>query len=308
METHTNLEHIPAAPTGRAVALGTFDGVHMGHRQVIARARAWAAEHGARSAVVTFDPHPLRVLRPDDAPRLLTTTPIKLELIAALAVDEAIVIPFTDELSRMSAEDFCADVLAGRIGARHVTVGENFRFGHRAAGDAQMLLDRAEFSADVVSLVEVDGEPVSSSRIRELVAAGDVSVSSRLLGHPYVIEGEVVQGDARGRDLGMPTANLEPPPDVVLPAPGVYAATALGRPAAVSIGARPTFERDGRLLVEAYLLDFEGDLYGQRLQIGFLERLRDELSFDSVDELVEQMRRDVDDTRRIAAPALAADL
>jgi riboflavin kinase / FMN adenylyltransferase len=301
MQTYTSLEQIPMEPAGRAVALGTFDGVHAGHRQVIGRASAWAAEHGGRSAVVTFDPHPLQVLRPEEPPKLLTTTPIKLDLIGSLGVDETIVVPFTEELSRMGAEDFCEQVLAGAIGARHVSVGENFRFGHRAAGDADLLCGRPEFSAEVVQLVEVDGEPVSSSRIRKLVADGDVSGAARLLAHPFQIEGPVIQGDSRGRDLGMPTANIEPPQETVLPAAGVYATTALERPAAVSIGVRPTFEREGRLLVEAYLLDFDGDLYGETLRIGFLERLRDEVSFDSVDELVEQMQRDVAQTREIAA-------
>ena len=300
MEIHTNLDQIAPEPGGRAVALGTFDGVHVGHRQVIERARAWAAEHGGRSAVVTFEPHPLQVLAPEEPPKLLTTTAIKLDRIASLGVDETIVIPFTEELSRMSAEDFCEQTLAARIGARHVSVGENFRFGHKAAGDADLLCGRKEFTAEVVPLVEVDGEPVSSSRIRKLVGAGEVARAARLLGDPFQIEGTVIQGDARGRDLGMPTANIEPPQETVLPAPGVYAATALGRPAAVSIGVRPTFEREGRLLVEAYLLDFDGDLYGETLRIGFLERLRDELNFDSVDELVQQMEKDVDETRRIA--------
>jgi riboflavin kinase/FMN adenylyltransferase len=301
MEIHTSLDQIPPEPAGRAVALGTFDGVHSGHRQVIERARAWAAQHGGRSAVVTFDPHPLQVLAPEEPPKLLTTTPVKLDLIASLGIDETIVVPFTEELSRMSAEDFCDQTLAERIGARHVSVGRNFRFGHKAAGDAGLLCGRAEFTTEVVPLLEVDGEPVSSSRIRKLVAAGDVAGAARLLGHPFQIEGPVIEGDARGRDLGMPTANIEPPQDTVLAAPGVYAATALGRPAAVSIGVRPTFEREGRLLVEAYLLDFDGDLYGETLRIGFLERLRDELSFDSADALVEQMQRDVAQTRQIAA-------
>src|SRR4051794_7776791 len=153
MEIHTSLDQIPPEPAGRAVALGTFDGVHVGHRQVIERARAWAAEHGGRSAVVTFDPHPLQVLSPEEPPKLLTTTPTKLALIASLGVDETIVVPFTEELSRMSAEDFCEHTLAGAIGARHVSVGQNFRFGHRAAGDADLLRGRAEFTAEVVPLV-----------------------------------------------------------------------------------------------------------------------------------------------------------
>jgi riboflavin kinase/FMN adenylyltransferase len=301
MRVYTTLDEIPPAPAGRSVALGTFDGVHAGHRHVIGAAQEWAAAHGAAAAVATFDPHPLQVLRPEQPPRLLTTTPVKLDLIAGLGVDEAIVIPFTQEFSSLSAEEFCSQVLAGRVGARHVSVGANFHFGHRASGDAAMLCDREEFDADVVPLVEAGGEPVSSSRVRAMIAAGDVAQAAGLLEAPFQIEGVVVEGDARGRDLGMPTANLEPPQRVVLPAPGVYAGTALGHPAAISIGVRPTFEHEGRLLIEAHLLDFEGDLYGEPLRIAFLDRLRDELRFDSVDELVDQMQKDVEETRRLAS-------
>jgi riboflavin kinase/FMN adenylyltransferase len=301
MRVYTTLDEIPPAPAGRSVALGTFDGVHTGHRHVIGAAQEWAAAHRAVAAVATFDPHPLQVLRPEQPPRLLTTTPVKLDLIAGLGVEETIVIPFTEEFSSLSAEQFCSQVLAGRVGARHVSVGANFHFGHRAGGDAAMLCEREEFDADVVPLVEAGGEPVSSSRIRALIAAGDVAQAARLLEAPFQIEGVVVAGDARGRDLGMPTANLEPPEQVMLPAPGVYAGTALGHPAAISIGVRPTFEQEGHLLIEAHLLDFEGDLYGEPLRIAFLDRLRDELRFDSVDELVDQMQKDVEETRRLAA-------
>ena len=247
------------------------------------------------------------MLRPEEPPQLLTTTPIKLDLIASLGVDETIVVPFTEELSQMSAEDFCAQVLAGEIGAQARERGGELPLRAQGCRGRRLLLRPQRVLGGGGALVELDGEPVSSSRIRKLVAAGDMAAAARLLGHPYQLEGPVVQGDARGRDLGMPTANIEPPPEMVLPSLGVYAATARGRPAAVSIGVRPTFERDGRVLIEAYLLDFEGDLYGETLRIGFLERLRDELSFDSVDDLVEQMRKDVEDTRRIAVPALAGD-
>lgn len=306
MDVYRTLEEIPAAPGGRALALGTFDGVHLGHRQVIASAREWARAHGALACAVTFDPHPLQVLRPEEPLRLLTTTDVKIGLFRSLGVDEVAVIPFTEELSLQSPEAFCQDVLAGRFGARHVSVGENFRFGHGASGDAGFLCSRPEFETEIVPLFDRGGEPVSSSRIRDLVAAGEVGAAAELLGAPFVLEGTVVAGDARGRALDMPTANLETPPHLVVPGAGIYAATASvdgGRelPAAVSIGVRPTFEEAGEQRVEAHLIGFAGDLYGRQLQLAFLERLRDELRFESADELVAQMRRDVDDTLRVTA-------
>jgi riboflavin kinase / FMN adenylyltransferase len=303
------LDEVPDAPEGRAVALGTFDGVHLGHRRVIGSARDWAREHGARAAVVTFDPHPLQVLSPDEAPRLLATTAGKLDRIEETGVEEAIVIPFTRELSRLEPEDFCHDVLAERLHARRVSVGENFRFGHGASGDADFLRARTEFETDVVPLIEHGGQPVSSSRIRELIAAGAVAEAAELLGAPFVLEGTVVEGDARGRELGMPTANLDPPEEIVLPGPGIYAARAvLGddqgtSPAAVSIGVRPTFEDAGDTRVEAHLIDFEGNLYGQGMRLVFLSRLRDEERFESAEELMAQMNRDVEQVRRVTGGA-----
>jgi riboflavin kinase / FMN adenylyltransferase len=188
-------------------------------------------------------------------------------------------------------------VLAGELQARHVSVGQNFRFGHRASGDAQLLRERDEFEVTIVPLVEQGGSPVSSTRIRSLLADGDVAGAGRLLGSPYNLEGVVTRGSERGRTLGIPTVNLAPAGAVAMPAPGVYAGHALGHPAAINVGVRPTFETDGDLLVEAHLVDFEGDLYGRTLRLAFLERLRDEERFGSADALVEQMHRDIDRVR-----------
>ena len=298
MKVHRTLAEVPKA--ARAVAVGTFDGVHRGHRQVVENARDWGRANEVASAVLTFDPHPLQVLQPEEPLALLTSTAVKIDLIAELGVDELVVAPFTPEFSQLSAEAFCEDVLAGTLGARHVSVGQNFSFGHGARGDAAMLGDRSEFDVSVVPLLEVDGAPVSSTRIRDLVQTGDVSGARELLGHPFLLDGTVVEGDARGRELGMPTANVAPEPGVIVPGVGIYAGTALDRPAAISVGVRPTFEPDGALLVEAYLLDFDGNLYGESLRLAFLERLRDEERFDSAEELTEQMRRDVERVRELA--------
>ncbi len=310
MDVFRSLAELPPAPAGRSVALGTFDGVHLGHRRVIAVAVEGARERGLRPVVVTFDPHPLQVLRPEEPPRLLTTTDTKVALVAGLGVDELVAIPFTRELSQQSADDFCADVLVGALDARQVSVGSNFHFGRGASGDAELLRARPEFETVVVPLVEHGGAPVSSSRIRVLVAAGDVTGAAELLGAPYRLIGEVVRGDARGRALDMPTINLQSPPCLVVPAAGIYAARAhgdalgTGLPAAVSIGVRPTFEDDGELRVEAHLIGFEGDLYGQTVCLEFLERLRDEVKFDSAEALKRQMRADVEQTERIAGSRL----
>ena len=303
MKTY-GLDGAPDAPEGRAIAMGTFDGVHRGHRRVIESAREWAGAHGARSTVVTFDPHPLRVLRPEDAPPLITPTSVKGLLIEELGLDELVVIPFTRELSVMEPDAFCREVLSSRLGARHVSVGANFRFGHAAAGDAEFLRGRTEFETEVIPLIEDGGETVSSSRVRDLVAGGAVAEAAELLGAPFVLSGKVVEGAARGRELEMPTANLDVPADVVVPATGIYAARASLEngeevAAAVSIGVRPTFEERGELKVEAHLLGYEGDLYGRTIALEFLERLRGEERFDSAEELMAQMQRDVEDVRRL---------
>ncbi len=307
MRAH-RLDAVPDAPEGRAVAMGTFDGVHRGHRRVIESARDWAREHGTRASVVTFDPHPLQILRPDEPTKLLTTTEVKAKLIEQLGMDEMIVIPFTHELSMVEPDAFCRDVLIGRLGARRVSVGANFRFGHGAAGDADYLRGRPEFETEVIPLIESAGQTVSSSRIRDLVSAGAVADAAELLGAPFMLAGTVVEGAGRGSGLDMPTANLAPADEVVVPASGIYAARATlddGEEiaSAVSIGVRPTFEEAGELKVEAHLIDFEGDLYGRRLQLAFLARLRGEVRFDSAEALVEQMQKDVEQVRGLVAGA-----
>jgi riboflavin kinase/FMN adenylyltransferase len=273
----------------RSVAVGTFDGVHLGHREVI---------RGSDS-VLTFDPHPVSVVAPQHTPKLLTTLERKAELIASLGVEELIVIPFDADFARRSAEDFVNDVLVGALGATRVAIGENFRFGHKAQGDSGLLSADGRFQTVVHPLLEVGGEIVSSSHIRGLVLAGELSQANRLLGTPFQLGGEVMHGDERGRELGFPTANLIPEDALACPGHGVYACLADGRPAAVSIGVRPTFKTGRGELIEAYLLDFDGDLYGSTLRIEFLERLRGERRFASRQELVEQMHRDVERTREI---------
>jgi riboflavin kinase / FMN adenylyltransferase len=281
----------------RRVAVGSFDGVHLGHREVI---------RGSDS-VLTFDPHPSVVVAPAHTPKLLTPLDVKAELIAALGVQEMIVIGFDAEFASRSAQEFIEDVLVSSLEASYVSVGENFRFGNRAKGDPQMLAEDERFSTRVTPLLEVNGEIVSSSHIRGLVLAGEVDQAARFLGSPFQLRGEVVHGDERGRELGFPTANLIPQDALVCPGHGVYACLADtlsgdgGRPAAVNIGVRPTFETGRGELIEAYILDFDGDLYGQQLRLDFLSRLRGERRFQSAQELVEQMHHDVECAREIAA-------
>jgi riboflavin kinase/FMN adenylyltransferase len=281
----------------RRVAVGSFDGVHLGHREVI---------RGSDS-VLTFDPHPSAVVAPQHTPKLLTSLEVKAELVEALGVQELIVIGFDADFAKRGAQEFIEDVLVGSLGATYVSVGENFRFGNRAKGDPQMLAEDERFSTRVTPLLEVEGEIVSSSHIRGLVLAGEVEQATHFLGSPFQMRGEVVHGDERGRELGFPTANLIPDDALVCPGHGVYACladTLTGgdrRPAAVNIGVRPTFDTGRGELVEAYILDFDGDLYGKQLRLDFLSRLRGERRFQSAEELVEQMHRDVARTREIAA-------
>jgi len=280
-----------AKPRPRHVAIGTFDGVHLGHREVI---------DGA-DTVLTFEPHPVRILNPEAAPKLIMPFAIKRDVIEGLGVEELVVIPFDREFARIEAEDFCRRVLIEQLGAREVSVGENFRFGAKARGDDTMLAAHDEFSTRVVPLVEVDGETVSSSRIRALIAAGEVDAAARCLGAPFLLEGEVVEGDRRGRDLGFPTANLVPDDTLIVPGHGVYAAFANEHPAAVNVGVRPQFATGRGLLVEAHLIDFDGDLYGRSLRVAFVSRLRGERRFPSVEDLIAQMHRDVEEARKLCA-------
>jgi riboflavin kinase/FMN adenylyltransferase len=253
--------------------------------------------------VLTFDPHPVSVVAPQHTPKLLTTPERKAELVASLGVQEMIVIPFDAEFAGRTAEEFIDDVLVGALGATQVSVGENFRFGNRAKGDPALLGADERFTTVVHPLLELDGEVVSSSHIRGLLQAGDVAEANRMLGSTFSVSGTVAHGDQRGRDLGFPTANLIPDEAFAYPGHGVYACLANGRPAAVSIGVRPTFDTGRGELIEAYVLDFEGDLYDQTLTLEFLERLRGERRFDSAQALVEQMHADVARTREITAAA-----
>jgi riboflavin kinase/FMN adenylyltransferase len=267
------LTYLPdVEPRPRRVAIGTFDGVHLGHREVI---------RGA-DTVVTFDPHPQSVVAPGTQPRLLTTLQRKAELVETLGVQELVVIPFDGAFAGRDAQEFIDHVLVDRVQATDVAVGENFRFGHKAGGDVAMLAADGRFTTRVVPLLEVDGEVVSSSHIR----------------------GEVQHGDKRGRTLGFPTANLVPAPGFVTPGHGVYA-TRVRLPdgtlvvAATNVGVRPQFVTGRGELIEAFLIDWSGDLYGQRIRIEFLGRLRGERRFESVDALVEQMGRDVEAARAL---------
>jgi len=274
---------------GRSVAVGTFDGVHLGHREVIA----------GSDSVLTFDPHPVAVVAPQHTPKLLTSLERKAELIASLGVQELIVIPFDADFAKRTAQQFIDEVLVAALGASKVAIGENFRFGHKAQGDPRLLATDGRFATIVHPLLEVDGEIVSSSHIRGLVPAGEVAQARELLGAPFQLRGEVVHGDERGRELGFPTANLIPDETLVCPGHGVYACLADGRAAAVSIGVRPTFQTGRGELIEAYILDFDGDLYGRDLRLDFLTRLRGERRFETPEALIEQMHRDVARTREI---------
>jgi riboflavin kinase / FMN adenylyltransferase len=300
---------------GAVVTIGAYDGVHLGHQAVLRLVRELADARGFEAALVTFDRHPAEVVRPESAPRLLTTLDQRLELLDATGdLDLCWVLTFDEARSKEAAEDFVREVLVDGIGARLVVVGADFHFGHRRGGNVP-LLERmgAELGFEVLGLglVAVEGDPTavpySSTRIRELLAKGDVAEAARLLGRPHEVRGVVERGDQRGAEhLGMPTANLTVPERICLPADGVYAGTFVAedgveRPAAISVGTRPTFYEDGDVLVEAYVLDFDGDLYGQRVKVRFREWVRGQERFDSTEALVEQMNADVEATRRILA-------
>ncbi len=285
---------------GAAVAVGVFDGVHRGHQAVLAGLRARAAELGGLPAtVLTFDRHPLEVVAPERAPRLLTAPERKLELLGELGIDTVAVLTFDERARGLTPEEFAADVLVGGVGASLVVVGADFRFGKDRSGDVEELRDLGLGLGYYVEEVELlgDGAPVSSTRIRAAVAAGDLEAAARDLGRPFEVAGEVVEGDRRGAQIGFPTANLDVAPGLLIPGRGVYAAWAdVGgrtRPAVVNVGIRPTFGGE-REVVEAHLLDFDGDLYGSAVRLRFVARLRDERRFDGMEELSAQIARDVE--------------
>ncbi|MFN2388698.1 MAG: bifunctional riboflavin kinase/FAD synthetase [Actinomycetota bacterium] len=309
MKTVVGLDRLLDEPAGpSAVTVGTFDGVHLGHRALIARTVEEARRRELQAAAITWDRHPMQTLRPGNAPPLLTVPERKVELLAETGIDVLVVLPFDRELSQWAPERFIQQVLVDGLRARAVLVGEGWRFGHRAAGDVDLLSKVGpilNFQAHGIPLAEAGGGAVSSSRIRELVAAGDMEDARALLGRPFDLQGPVVHGDDRGAGLGWPTANVELDRAVVAPARGVYAGRAVpaggeAYAAAVNVGVNPTFGGDPALTaprVEAYLLDFEGDLYGRILRVELWKRLRDELRFASAAELTDQIARDVADTR-----------
>jgi riboflavin kinase/FMN adenylyltransferase len=298
-------EREPAAR--RAVALGTFDGVHLGHRALISEVVARARELDAVATVATFDPMPLEVLRPSAAPLHLSTLAQRAALIAEQEPDELLIVRFDARLAALEPVEFVEQTLVDAMAAVWVVVGENFRFGRGAVGDAALLESLGEthgFGVSAVPLQRVDGERVSSSWIRELVSKGEVEHAARLLGRDPWLEGVVERGDARGRELGVPTANLRLERTSVRPARGVYAGMAVLQdghriPAAISVGWNPTFGEGRPLTVEAHLLDFSGDLYDQRLRLEFRKFLRHELRFEDIDELIAQMKLDIEQTREL---------
>jgi riboflavin kinase/FMN adenylyltransferase len=305
MEVITDLRACPAPAHGTVVTIGAYDGVHLGHRALIGRVRQMAADLGCHSAVVTFDRHPATVVRPESAPKLLTDLEQKLELLAETGVDYTAVVHFDKARSQESAEDFVREVLVGALAARAVVVGHDFHFGHGRRGNVPLLQAMgAELGFDVLGIMLVgDEQPISSTRVRRLLAEGDVEQAAALLGRPHEVRGVVRDGDRRGRELGFPTANVAVPGEIALPADGIYAGWYV-RPdgarhqAALSLGRRPTFyEQAESSLLEAHLLDFEGDLYGEPARVQFVSRLRGEVKFERVEDLVAQIDDDVARTR-----------
>src|SRR5215470_15255715 len=289
---------------GAAIAIGNFDGVHVGHRALIARARELAAASDALTVALTFDPHPSALLAPARAPRMLTSIERRIELLAEAGVDAVVVEPFTRELAGFSPEAFIDDVVIAALGARAIIVGYNFSYGQGRAGTVEQLRahgHRAGIDVAIVPPVTVDGEIAASTKVRGLLGAGELARAERMLGRPWDVDGVVVRGAGRGRAIGVPTANIATEIDLAI-APGIYAVT-LGieggppLPAVASLGTNPTFVEGGGLVLEVHVLDWSGDLYDRRVRTTFVARLRDEQRFDSVDALVAQIRRDIDDAR-----------
>lgn len=311
MITDASTEPFPDERT--VLTIGAYDGLHHGHQAVIAQVRALAADRGARSAVVTFDRHPATVVRPESAPKLLTDHDQRMELLEATGIDAAVVLPFTAEMAEESPIDFIDRVLVGCLHAECVVVGDDFHFGRHREGNVALLREIGEtrgFDVEPVVLVaRADGidEPVSSTAIRRALAGGNVALAAEMLGRPFEARGVVVQGDQRGRLLGFPTANVEVPNRVCLPADGVYAGIyerpdGTQHPCAINLGRRPTFyEHADSSLLEAHLIDYEGDLYGEAARIQFVEFLRSERKFDGIDALIEQLKHDIEHARRSIA-------
>jgi riboflavin kinase / FMN adenylyltransferase len=306
------LDEVPQGWGESVITIGQFDGVHLGHQRVVARAAELGRERGLPVVAITFDPHPDEVIRPGSHPPFLCSTRRRAELLGGLGVDAVCLLPFTLEFSRLDPDEFVRAVLVDKLHAAAVVVGEDFRFGHKARGDVQLLDklgEKYDYTVEGLPLLVLDDETISSTAIRGLLEAGDVAGAAKLLGRPHRVEGVVVRGHQRGRQLGFPTANVESPPHTAIPADGIYAGwlstldeagAEMNRwPAAISIGTNPTFDGQART-VEAYALDrTDLDLYGLHAAIDFVARLRGTLRFDSIDALVEQMHEDVDEAREI---------
>jgi riboflavin kinase/FMN adenylyltransferase len=296
-------------PTASVVTIGNFDGVHLGHQALLRGVVAAARARGAEAVVTTFDPHPMTVIHPDSAPPRLTTPAHRLALLQEQGVDAVLVLPFTRELSLWSPAEFVSRVLVSGLHAVEVHVGENFRFGHRAAGDVTTLRELGQAHGFAVVSVPLTGDTTrwSSTYVRQSLAEGDVASAAVALGRPHRVEGPVVEGDKRGRELGYPTANLDLPPGTAVPADGVYAgwltrADGTRLPAAISIGTNPTFGGTSRR-VEAYVLDRDDlELYGEHVAVDFLARLRETVRFDGIEPLLAQMALDVEQARQLTAP------
>jgi riboflavin kinase/FMN adenylyltransferase len=307
MEVVRDVDAAAPAPGGSVVTIGAYDGVHLGHQALIAEVRRLAAESDLASTVVTFDRHPASVVRPSSAPRLLTDLDQKLELLAATGVDRCLVVTFDEARSREPAEDFVREILVERLGARRVIVGEDFHFGYQRKGNVALLREMGSalgFEVEGIELVEVPGVgQASSTAIRHALVEGDLDRVTAMLGRPHEVRGLVAHGDERGRELGFPTANVSVPGEILLPADGIYAgwstrADGSRWPTAISLGRRPTFYAEAHVsLLEAHLLDFADDLYDEALKVQFVAFLRPEARFDSVDDLVAQIRQDCLDTR-----------
>jgi riboflavin kinase/FMN adenylyltransferase len=303
-----SLDQLPVAWRGGAVAIGNYDGVHLGHAQIAARLLAAARQVGGPAVMFTFDPSPAALLRPDHAPSPLTWLERKVELLLGLGIDGVIAYPTDQALLRHSAQFFFEHIILQHLAARAMVEGPNFFFGHNREGNVERLqhfCQRSGLSLEIVTPVEVDGQVVSSSRIRALVAAGNVELAARMLDRPYRIRGDVIRGAGRGRQLGFPTANLGRV-DTLLPGEGIYAGVAHvdGQrwPAAMSLGPNPTFD-EGRLKVEVHLDGYQGNLYDRQIEVDFLARLRDIVRYHSVADLVAQLQRDVQATRELAEAA-----
>jgi riboflavin kinase/FMN adenylyltransferase len=294
---------------GAAIAIGNFDGVHIGHRALIARTRELAAAHHARVVVLTFDPHPVALFAPAQAPPMLTSIERRIELLAEAGVDAVVVEPFTRELAGVAADAFIDDVVIAALRARAIVVGYNFSYGQGRAGTVDALRAHgvhAGVDVAIVPPVMVDGEIAASTKIRGHLRAGDLARAERMLGRPWDVDGVVVHGAERGRAIGVPTANINPEVELAI-APGIYAVTLRveGGPAmaaVASLGTNPTFVDAGCLVLEVHVLDWNGDLYDRRVRTTFVARLRDELKFDSVEALVAQIRRDIEQARTALAP------